>query len=186
VSKNFFANVLPFPGAFGAGNNAVMVRVSDVAGNSKDYNQTLTYDATPPVLDSNSPGTVAATSDASATILTSLKFTNINVTDNVYPNRGFWGAWIANSRTPVANPATDTNLVWTPVPAPGTDKDKSFTITNWSLASGLASDQLTAGSYTIYVRFLDGAGNPTSGVITTSLTLSQVTGPKIRLPLVRR
>jgi hypothetical protein len=185
VSKDFFANVLPFPGAFAVGSNAVMLRVIDNAGNSKDYNQALTYDVTPPVLDSTSPGGVSATSSANATIITSLKFSNINVSDTGgYPGRGFWGVWIANSRAPVANPATDTGLVWTPMAAPGTAT--SFTIPSWSLATGLTSDQLTAGNYTIYVRFLDGAGNPTVGFISATLNLSTVTTPKVALPLVRR
>jgi hypothetical protein len=184
VTKDFFANVLPFPGAFALGSNAVMVRVVDKVGNIKDYNQTLTYDVTPPVLDSNSPGNVSATPGTDATILTSLKFSNVNVTDNAYPGRGFWGVWVANSRTAVANPTTDASLIWSPLAAPGTTP--SFTITNWSLATGLTNDQLTAGSYTIYVRFLDGAGNPTAGVISTTVNLTKVTTPKTSLPLVRR
>jgi len=38
----------------------------------------------------------------------------------------------------------------------------------------------------VYVRFLDGAGNPTDGYLTASVTLSQITRPQVSLPLVRR
>ena len=183
VTKNFFANVLPFPGAFTVGSNAVMLRVADSVGNTKDYSQTLTYDLTPPVLDANSPGSVSVTPDSKATILTTLTFSNIKVTDDVYPG-GFWGVWIANSRTAVSNPATSAGLVWTPAAAPS--NKTSFTIPSWSLATGLTADQLTPGSYTVYVRFIDGAGNPTDGFISATVNLNQVTMLKLALPVVRR
>ncbi len=184
VLKDFFANVLPFPGTFVVGSNTVMVRINDVIGNSKDYTQALTYDVTPPILDSATPGSVTATADPKGTILTSLAFSNIKVTDDAYPG-GFWGVWIANSRTAVADPLIDTSLVWAPAAAPS--NSTSFTIANWSLATGLTSDKLTTGSYTIYARFLDGAGNPTTGVISTTLNLTQpVILPQVLLPVVRR
>ena len=185
VSNNSFASVMPFPGTLVAGSNTVTVNLTDKVGNSQNYSQVLTYDITPPVLDVASPGTVSATANLSDTILSSLQFSNITVTDTGgYPGRGFWGVWLANSRTPVTNPSTDTNLIWTPVAVPGTDK--SFTISNWSMATGIPSADRTAGDYTIYARFLDGAGNPTSGVISTTLNLSAITEPKVNLPFVRR
>ncbi|MEI6776425.1 MAG: hypothetical protein WCK70_05960 [Chloroflexales bacterium] len=185
VSNNFYAGMIPFPGTFATGSNTVTVSLTDKVGNSENYTQTLIYDTTPPVLDVASPGTVSATANLSDTVLASLQFSNITVTDTGgYPGRGFWGVWLANSRTPVTNPTTDTSLVWTPVAAPGTDK--SFTISNWSLATGIPTAQRTAGDYTIYARFLDGAGNPTSGVISTTLNLSTITEPKVNLPFVRR
>ncbi|MBO9373590.1 MAG: exo-alpha-sialidase, partial [Chloroflexus sp.] len=110
--------------------------------------------------------------------------------------RGFWGVWLANSRTPVADPANDPNLVWFPVEAPG--DSNSFTIT-WSLASGLTEDQLTPGPYYVYARILDGAGNPSvSGsagpnsslsaalLPAATITLDQVTFPKVYVPLLQR
>ncbi len=185
VSNNFFANVVAFPGTFATGSNTVMVRLTDNVGNSQDYSQVLTYDTAPPVLNIASSGTVTATSNLSETILSSLQFSTINVTDaGGYPGRGFWGVWMANSRTAVTNPITDTTLIWTPVAAPGTGT--SFTLNNWSLANGLPSAQLTTGNYTIYARFLDGAGAPTTGYISTTLNLTTVTMPKVSLPLVKR
>jgi hypothetical protein len=181
LSNESFANVLPYPGVMNPGPNQLLVRVSDKAGNVADYTQTIVLDRTKPVL--ATPGTLTVASDARATILTRLTFSGVSVTDNVYPGRGFWGVWIANSRTQVANPATDTTLNWMPVQAPGSSAD--FTLANWSLATGL-SGALQPGQYFVYVRFLDGAGNPTDGVLTGSVTLAQVTRPQVALPLMRR
>jgi hypothetical protein len=177
-----FANVLGYQGAMVEGPNQVVVRVTDKAGNVETYTESLTFDPTRPVLAATGAGTVTAASNPEATILVDLTFAGINVTDNLYPGRGYWGVWIANSRTQVADPATDASLIWSPVEAPGTTDD--FVITNWSLATNL-SGALAAGEYYVYVRFLDGAGNATAGHLTASVTLSQVTRPQVGLPIVR-
>jgi len=183
VSKEAFANVLPYPGAMIPGPNQLLVRVSDLAGNVTDYTQTIILDQVKPVLSAMSPGTLVVTSDAKATILARLAFSGVSVTDDRYPGRGYWGVWVANSRTEVANPTTDSSLVWLPLKAPATGND--FSISNWSLASGL-SGALQPGTYHVYVRFLDGAGNPTDGFLKATVTLSQITRPQVSLPVVRR
>jgi len=150
----------------------VDVVVSDRLGNITNYPNDIIYDpantnqnGTPntdglPVLANG--GSVAA--DNVNSIIRKLTFQNISVNDTVYgqfenlpAGRQFWGAWIANSTTPVANP-NSANLQWFPVhvPTPGA----SFTLT-WNLFNGIAPDQRTTGTYYIYVKFLDGAGNAT-------------------------
>jgi hypothetical protein len=183
VTKDAFANVLPIPGAFNQGNNSVMLRVSDKVGNIQDITQTFVYDTTPPVLDTSS-AKLTATSNRFATLITALKFDTVNVTDNLYPGRGFWGFWVANSRTSVANPTADNSLSWFPVQAPGSGT--SFTIDNWSLSSGLSSSSITPGDYYIYVRALDGAGNASTGVLSAKVTLTQVTRSAVYLPMTKR
>jgi hypothetical protein len=117
-------------------------------------------------------------------MLVELQFTSLSVTDNLYPGRGFWGVWLANSRTPVANPAADPTLVWVPVEVPGDSNNFSIV---WSLASGLPEAQRTPGTYYIYARVLDGAGNPSATVLpVTTITLDQVTFPQVFLPMVQR
>lgn len=181
VSNEVFANVLPYPGRMADGSNELLVRVSDKAGNIADYPRTLILDRAKPVLGTG--GSLAATANPKATILTKLTVTGASVTDNAYPGRAFWGIWVANSRTQVANPATDPSLFWVPMQAPGTGG--SFEINNWSLATGLGGT-IQPGTYHIYVRFLDGAGNATDGHLTASVTLAEVTRPKVSLPAVRR
>ena len=101
----------------------------------------------------------------------------------MYPN-GFWGVWIANSRTRITNPISDTSLVWSPVQRPNTAQN--FSLANWSVLSGLPLASQTPGVYYVYVRFLDGAGNPTSSVLTGTVTLNTITKPTLRLPVVRK
>lgn len=186
VTDNFFANIIPFPGTMTAGTNTVTVRVSDGAGNYQDYPQTFTYDTTAPQLNTSSPGTLSVTSNSRATVMTQLQFQNIQVTDNAYNSSGrqFWGVWVANSRSVVSSPSSDTSLVWLPLKATGTGT--SFNIDGWSLATGMSSSQMTPGTYYVYVRLLDGAGNPTSGYLTASVTLTKVTYPSVYMPMLRR
>lgn len=183
VEKDVFANVLGYPGTMVQGTNQLLVRVSDKAGNVADFPQTIVYDQGKPVLNSTGASVLSATSSASASILTRLSFNGLSVTDNLYPGRGFWGVWVANSRTQVANPATDAGLNWVPLKAPGTGG--TFEISNWSLASGL-SGPLQPGTYYVYVRVLDGAGNASDGVLATTVTLNQVTYPKVMMPFLRK
>lgn len=182
ISGGRFANILPYPGTVAEGPMPVVIRVRDALGNPMMLERTLTYDATPPTLNS---GTLQAQAiDGGPSIVVNLQFTSLNVTDNLYPGRGFWGVWLANSRTPVANPASDPNLVWIPVEAPG--DGNSFTIV-WSLASGLPDAQLTAGTYYVYARVLDGAGNPSATALpAATISLDQVTLPQVFVPVVTR
>ncbi|MGB9739922.1 MAG: exo-alpha-sialidase, partial [Chloroflexus sp.] len=182
ISNGRFANVLPYPGTIGEGPMPVVVQMRDALGNTMQVVRTLTYDVTPPVLNG---GTLQALAiPAAPTILVELQFSSLSVTDNLYPGRGFWGVWLANSRTTVADPANDPNLVWIPVEAPG--DTGTFRIV-WSLASGLPEAQLTPGDYYVYARVLDGAGNPSAAVLpVASITLEQVTLPTVFLPLLNR
>lgn len=182
VTDELFANVLGYPGVMAVGPNQMVLRVVDQVGNFADYPQTITYDPAKPILSSKAADSLTATSNPSATILARLSVKNVAVTD-AYPGRGFWGVWVANSRAPVTNPATDPTLQWAPIQAPGVTNTFSL---NWSLASGLSASQVTTGTYVIYMRFLDGAGNATDDVISTTLTIEQLTRPKTALPFTRR
>jgi hypothetical protein len=167
------------------GRNDFIIRVKDKAGNERDFPDTIFFDDEDPVLSTTAPGTITITLDPQASILADLSFSNINVTDLVYDKSGrkFWGVWLAVSRT-ATNPDTDSTLVWTPLAAPGTSN--SFTIENFSLATGLPAGSLTPGDYFVYARFLDGAGNSTTGVISATTTLTEVTQPVTFLPLIRK
>lgn len=183
VSNNTFAQVLPLLGDVPVGPNPVALQVVDALGNTLLTSQVLVYDPVLPVL--TTPGTLAATVPTSGpNVLVALNFNGNVVSDNLYPGRGFWGVWIANSRTPSADPANDATLSWVTLPAPGGSAD--FTLPQWSVLSGIAPAAQTPGDYYIYVRFLDGAGNPTIGVLTTSVALAQIVKPSVELPIVVR
>ncbi|WP_322487580.1 sialidase family protein [Chloroflexus sp.] len=182
ISNGRFANVLPYPGTIGEGPMPVVVQMQDALGNTMQATRTLTYDVTPPVL--NGGALQALAIPAAPTILVELQFSSLSVTDNLYPGRGFWGVWLANSRTSVANPAADPTLVWVPVEVPGDSNNFSIV---WSLTSGLSASQWIAGTYYVYARVLDGAGNPSATALpVATISIEQVTLPQVMLPIVLR
>src|SRR5262249_15809863 len=132
--------------------------------NTDPFQESIIYDPTAPQLDTGSSPTVTAPLTTTS-IVVSLAFQNIHVKDDLYGDgagpgtNDFWGVWVANSTTDV-EPAADSGK-WLPMeistPRP------SFTI-DWSLFGGITNptgDQ----DYYIFVKFLDGAGNPTSETI---------------------
>ncbi len=184
INDNRFANVLSFAvSSNGAeGPFPVIVTVRDRMDNSLTISRTMYYDATPPILINGSLEARSISNDA--TILVNLEFVELSVTDNLYPGRGFWGVWIANSREPVDDPINDPELVWTPVPVFG--DSNSFTLT-WSVVTGLPETQRTPGIYYIYARVLDGAGNPSAAALpVTVVVIDELTYPTVRVPLIAR
>jgi len=162
----------------------VAIQIRDAMNNSVIISRTFIYDRTAPVLDLERGNLQAQPISGAATMIVSLQFTDLSVTDNLYPGRGFWGVWLANSRAARTNPATDPQLVWTPVEAPG--EGNSFTVI-WSLATGLPEDQLTPGTYYIYARVLDRAGNPSATVLPVAeILINKVTFPQMFLPIINR
>ncbi len=200
VPEGGFVNAVPLPGDPTVGPKNVSIVVTDNAGNSLSMTKVITYDTgdtdpSPtvnntdglPVLQTG--GTV--TSDSTNNVLQTLKFSNIKVSDNLYRtandsanDHSFWGVWIANSRTD--NGPEDPNLNWYPVQAQQAGSNFSL---KWSLFSGLnygtAADK--TGDYYVYVRFLDGAGNPSVNALKVKVTLQPgYTFPSLSLPFVSR
>lgn len=176
------------------------VTVLDTLGNIGNYSNALVYDPANtdttgtqtntlglPVLAQG--GSIAANNANS--IIRTLTFNGISVTDNVYgqkegltAGKQFWGVWIANSRTNVG--PTDASLKWYPiqVKSPGS----TFSVP-WSLFTGLnlGADRNQTGTYYVYVRFLDGAGNATVDALQTSVTLTTgYTIPTVDMPVIKR
>lgn len=165
------------------GFNPLVVRVQDSVGNIQDYQRQIIYDPVPPMVVTS--GTLEIRLPTSGpTILSTLVFSGNVVTDNLYPAPGFWGVWVANSRTPVTNPISDTTLTWSPVQASATSG--TFSLRNWSLLSGIAPANRTPGDYYVYARFLDGAGNPTTSVLSSTVRLDRIVAPSVQLPVVTR
>jgi hypothetical protein len=133
-----------------------------------------------PVIEAAGTLTVNDTADARRTILRTLSFSGVDVNDNLYnalngvsvPEGGeFWGVWIATeylgangSATPVG--PSSTTLSWTPVEVTsrtcsgGTCSFRAPVNLFTGLGFGPRTDK--AGTYRVYVRFLDGAGNPST------------------------
>ncbi len=180
------------------------VIVFDKLNNVATPSFTLTYD--PPNTDTTGTqtntlglpvlgsGGVISDTTTENSIIRSLSFSGITVTDNLYgqaeglpPGRQFWGVWLANGprnqQTPNPN---DPNLTWFPLPVPS--HNSPFTV-QWNLFNGqdvgprLDQD----GTYIVYARFLDGAGNATTQAISATVMLQPgYSIPKLSLPIVTK
>jgi hypothetical protein len=184
INENFFANFVPLPDAFNLlqGQTTMAIAVNDNLNNQRDFSRAFTYDTTRPVFTTPDTATASLTSRPDATIIVSIDYTGVQVTDNLYPAPNFWGVWLANSREPVADPR-NADLDWSAVPVIGVS-DGSFTVDNWSLASGLDNPDVTPGEYYVYTRFLDGAGNPSTQALSSTVSLETITLPEVLLPNV--
>lgn len=201
VGGKFVGN-MPFPIAQPPiGPNTVNISVKDAAGNiAPDVQQTLTYD--PADLEGNPGGGrpvwnagMMSTDDASATarqrLMRTLTLTRMRVTDNLYrPNTTtqYWGVWVATEFIDATTQPADPNrptLSWNPYRV--ADPAAAEATVRINLFRGLPAAQFgprrdRPGTYRVYVRVLDGAGNYavntttgansiSSGTLTTTLTL---------------
>ncbi|MBP1468103.1 hypothetical protein EYB53_020485 [Candidatus Chloroploca sp. M-50] len=130
------AIALPDPSDLSQGTRTIIARLTDQVGNQIDATSVITFDSIRPVVAAGAELTL--TPDPQATILADLRIENLEVTD-AYPG-GYWGAWIASSLTPVADPATSPALTWTAMPIPTADRSADGALVRrWSLATGLAT-----------------------------------------------
>jgi hypothetical protein len=193
------------------GDYQVTIQVIDGVGNQEDYTAGIVLDrSAPQVLN---PDTVDLTAlDAEGNpltaphdnILVTLSLENLTVEDETYGDREeqeFWGVWVANSTEPIVITETAEladredldRLDWSPVHvqnatvAGGNTYD--LTVDKWSLVSGIQSpnydEQMT---YYVYMRVLDGAGNPSQevlGPVEVTLTANPER-PTLYLPAIFR
>jgi hypothetical protein len=201
LASNVYDNRFPLPASATPGPQTLQVQVADRLGNSKTSAFSLVYDpasTAPTGAAANTDGLPVLASggkiisDTGNSALRTLTFEDIDVTDNLYGTAGedlpagkqFWGVWIANTTSPTAT-VDDADLQWFPVRVP--KPDSTFSV-SWSVFTGLdiTSDLANQpGDYTIFVRFLDGAGNPSEGFLSTKVTLEPgYSLPTLNMPLV--
>jgi hypothetical protein len=175
--------------------------VTDTLGTGQAFSTPLIYDPADtdpseavsntlglPVLNMSQNPSVASQATTN-NILINLSFNNIQVSDNLYGDgagpgtNDYWGVWVANSPTDISADSPQLNWVPIAVPSPGA----TFSI-EWSLFSGIDTPaDRRAGAYFVYVRFLDGAGNPSAEVLKTQITLvSPFSMPAVYTPVIRR
>lgn len=189
---------LPYPTSTAPGAKPFDVIVYDGLNSSKTFTQVLNFDPIDdpsntqadesgrPVVNSVSIAGDNASASARKSIIRTLTFSDTNVTDNLYrpnnPGTQFWGVWVANGPRNVANP-DPAALSWFPVPV---DQPAAAFSVKWNLFNAGPGPKLDQeGSYTVFVRFLDGAGNPSTRIVSTTLQLDAgYSLPTIVLPVV--
>jgi len=162
-------------------NVGVTVTLNDGAGNVENrVLDDLVFDNTPPTIVSDpTPAFTVAAGSYDGTV----SLTGGSVTDNIYLDgtSQYWGVWVANAvctGTGSCPSVTDATLHWAAVPT-----TSSF---DWNVQNGLANSTITTGSqyYKTYIKFLDGAGNPTATSIAFETTVA-ATANTLFVPFVR-
>lgn len=194
-----FGGIIPLPGDITAGPRQLRVTVTDKLNNTSTLPFEIVYDprSTDPISPTNDglpvvSDTVTGTVSPENSVMRTLSFSDVSVTDNLYGKQGenlpdgkqFWGVWVANSPSDVApdDPSLDYYAVRVDQP------DSTFSV-HWNLFNGLNYGPATdkSGTYYIYVRFLDGAGNPSQRVVRLQAQLSPgYSLPQVALPIVRK
>ena len=191
IANNVYTDWFDLPNITTAGEKQFIVNISDKAGYSNPFQQSIVYDPNPPVLDATANPTVTAPLSTTS-ILVPLAFDDIHVADDTFgeleglpADAEFWGVLVANSTTNVTpdNPGLD----WFPVQVPNA---RSTFTTTWNLLTGLSNPPAknTGGDVYVYVRFIDGAGNPTEDAIVVHRIRLEpnYTLPRLNLPIVGR
>jgi hypothetical protein len=177
---------IPIPVSTAPGLKTFDVNVTDTVGNLKPFTRSLTYDplqdptqTTPnelgrPIVVAATLANDNATLGATKTIIRTLSFSGVNVTDTQYrpanPGTQFWGLWVANGALNDLHP-DPTKLLWVPVKV--ASPNTTFSI-QWNLFNNYTGNlPLTgrAGQYVVFTKFLDGAGNPSTRTFSTTVTL---------------
>ncbi|HEU4322495.1 MAG TPA: hypothetical protein VFS21_05025 [Roseiflexaceae bacterium] len=201
IAGSYGASV-DLPGGTEPGPRTVQVQVLDTLNNAANHSATIIYDPRSTATGLNPPNleglpvvseTTTATVGLENSVVRTLSFSDTFVTDNLYgraenlpAGKQFWGVWIANSRTEVLTTTDEAALVYQPVQV--FNQGPAFEI-KWNLFSGLnygpAADK--TGTYYIYVRFLDGAGNPSQRVLKLKAELAPgYSLPTTLVPILRK
>jgi len=179
----------------------ISVVIVDGSGNlTPSFSRTIIYDPadTDPSSGTNELGLPVVNAgnvsvDTDNSIIRTLSFSNVNVDDNVYgkkenlpAGRQFWGVWIANATSDVG--AANPNLQWYPVEVPS--PNSSFSV-KWNIFTGLniGPNRNATGDYFVYVRFLDGAGNPSVDTTARKVKVTLTAGytiPTIDMPMITK
>jgi hypothetical protein len=202
INKGTYTSVLAIPTTAPTlpGLKTFDVTIADTIGNLKNFPGAINYDPLSTAL-SGSPneagrpvvisGTLTndnTSATARKSIFRTLSFSGVNVTDNLYrPNNvgsQFWGVWVANGPRNVANPDPST-LQWIPVRV--SQPGAAFTV-SWNLFNNGPGPRLDQdGNYVVFVRFLDGAGNPSTRTYSTTMTLDPgYSLPSIYMPTLAK
>jgi hypothetical protein len=162
-------------------NVGVTVTLNDGAGNVENrVLDGLVFDRTAPTIVSDpTPTFTVGTGSYDGTV----NLTGGSVTDNIYLDgtSQYWGVWVANAvctGTGSCPSDSDATLRWAAVPA-----STSF---DWNLQHGLSVPTITTSTqyYKTYIKFLDGAGNPTATSISFETTVA-ATANTLFVPLIR-
>ncbi len=180
--------------------NNLAITVTDGSDHQRAFQQTIYYDNVPPTVITGTMEVVDVNDtpiDDVDDIVVTLRFTNVQITDNVYGKHGepypFWGLFLANSPELInMQDAEALNaLTWSPVPLSAIEQNNAGALNfeiEWSLFGGLDDEHWQGNEdFQIIGAVVDGAGNVSVLKVADVVTLREgFTLPTVYLPLISK
>jgi hypothetical protein len=177
----------PFPLSAAEGTYEFQVNVRDHAGNERTFPSAGTYQL---VIDRTAPEARLGTNNTAPTQesidgVAILNLRNLTVQDNLYPTMGgahreYWGYRVLVKKTTDGVPSVEE---WQQRSVKIRGQTTRLT---WNLASGMVGQFVPEHDYVVYVDFLDGAGNVSTPIKSEPLTVQELRGPRVFMPLIKR
>jgi hypothetical protein len=172
------------PGAEGAYQFDGYVEDSVGHKTTSPYVVTIVYDVTGPTV-SGANSALTTTSSLKGGIA-EINISELTINDNLYTQPGntrkYWGYWIVVKKTDAGTPTEDEWAQFGAIkggvmPSP----------LSWNMARGIVGgiNSFTPGTHTVYVRYLDGAGNWSNTVNSQPVQINQLE-LLTRLPMLSR
>jgi hypothetical protein len=148
------------------GPRSLSVAAHDQAGNRTVYSATITLDTTPPAI---TGGRLVAPSEPLPSVLAALRVEDLAVRDNLFPG----AVWAVQIASVVAGQSREPT--WTTV-QPRRDADGALLLPRWNVTAGLGGKPgdpaLAEAPIELWLRALDGAGNPSAETLTSTVRLA--------------
>lgn len=184
-AEGYVSANIQFAAARGEGKYQFDVYAEDNVGHVSQtpFPAEIVYDATAPTV-SGASGPLATTSDQPKGGIATIDASALTVTDNTYIDPGsgrqYWGFWAIVKKTDAGEPI-QTEWEAKGVIVPGALPASL----SWNMAHGLTGGFTPGANYTVYLRYLDGAGNWSATIASQPVQVSQLERFNY-LPLVRR
>lgn len=181
--EGYISALIQFNASAGQGTYEFDVYLEDQIGNvtATPYTTSIIYDTQAPTVSGERTGLTTQPSAKGGIAAVTLGART--VTDNLYPGLGegqqYWGAWIAVKQTAAGAPTADEWNRYGYIMPGQMPSDLT-----WNMASGMVG-QFQPGSYTVYIRLLDGAGNGSEPLQSQPVEVSQLEFQRFA-PLIQR
>lgn len=182
-TEGYISALIQFNARVGQGTYEFDVFLEDQIGNisATPYTTSIIYDTEAPTVSGERSGLSTSSSPKGGIAAVSVGSRIVN--DNLYPGAGegqeYWGSWVVVKQTSAGAPtAEEWDRYGQIMPGPVPDQ------MSWNMAYGMV-DSFQPGSYTVYIRLLDGAGNGSEPLQSQPVQVSQLEYQRFA-PMIQR